>query len=148
MTRTRCKVIVLDDFQYVMANEFMRRSQEVGFQKFSDIGRNAWDILNAATNLPDDVRVYILGHSVSDDYGHTKCKTIGKLLDDKITVEGMFSLVLKTVVQGGEYSFATHNSGTDTIKTPMGMFEDDNIPNDLAAVDAAITAYYEIEAAA
>jgi hypothetical protein len=144
MCKTRRKVIVIDDFQYVMANEFMNRSTEVGFQKFSDIGRHAWDILNTANTLPDDVRVYILAHSVSDDYGHTKLKTIGKLLDDKITVEGMVSIVLKTVVQGGEYTFSTHNSGSDTCKTPMGMFDEDNIENDLAVVDSAICEYYEI----
>ena len=144
MRKTRRKVIVIDDFQYVMSNEFMNRSAETGFQKFTDIGKHAWDILTLANNLPEDVRVYVLGHSQSDDYGHTKVKTIGKLLDEKITVEGMFSIVLKTVVQGGEYSFATQNSGTDTVKSPMGMFENQFIENDLAAVDDAICDYYEI----
>ena len=144
MTKTRRKVIILDDWQYTMANEFMRRSQETGFQKFSDIGRAAWDILNAAVALPEDVRVYVLCHSVSDDLGKTRCKTIGKLLDDKITVEGMFTLVLKTVTQGGEYFFSTHNSGSDTTKTALGMFTDDLIDNDLAAFDAVLCAYYEI----
>jgi len=144
MRKTRRKVIVLDDFQYVMSNEFMTRSQETGFQKFSDIGRHAWDILNAASTLPDDVRVYILAHSATDEMGNTKLKTIGKLLDEKITVEGMVTLVLKTVVQGGEYTFATRNSGSDTVKTPMGMFDEDGIDNDLAAVDATICTYYDI----
>ncbi|WP_211440971.1 AAA family ATPase [Collimonas humicola] len=144
MHKTRRKVIVLDDFQYVMADEFMRRSQETGFQKFTDIGRNAWDIFNAAAALPPDVRVYILSHSVSDEFGKTRCKSLGKLLDDKITIEGMFTIVLKTVVQGGEYTFSTHNSGSDTVKTPMEMFEEDNIENDLAMVDATICSYYDL----
>jgi len=144
MRKTRRKIIVLDDFQYVMANEFMRRSQETGFQKFSDIGRHAWDLFNAAAGLPDDVRVYIMSHSQSDDFGKTKCKTLGKLLDDKITVEGMFTIVLKTVVQGGEYSFATRNNGQDTTKTPIGLFDDDHIENDLAMVDAKICDYYDL----
>ena len=146
MHKTRRKVIIIDDFQYVMANEFMNRSQETGFQKFSDIGRHAWDILKAASELPSDVRVYILCHSVSDELGHTKLKTIGKLLDDKITVEGMVSIVLRTIVSGGEYEFRTHNSGQDTVKTPMGMYDDDCIPNDLAAVDSVICDYYELNA--
>ncbi len=144
MYKTRRKIIILDDFQYVMANEFMVRSQEVGFQKFSDIGRHAWDILNAAASLAPDVRVYILGHSQCDDHGNTKAKTIGKMLDEKITVEGMFTIVLRTVVRGGEYSFSTHNSGSDTCKTPMDMFEEDFIPNDLKAVDEVICHYYDI----
>lgn len=144
MHRTARKVVVLDDFQYVLANEFMRRSEEKGFEKFSDIGRHAWDILTAAGSLPDDVRVYILGHTQSDDFGRTRVKTIGKLLDEKIVVEGMFSIVLRTVVQNGRYSFSTRNSGSDTVKAPMGLFADELIDNDLAAVDAAITDYYGI----
>lgn len=142
MQRTTRKVVVLDDFQYVLANEFMRRSEEKGFEKFSDIGRHAWDILTAANNLAPDVRVYILGHTQSDDFGRVKVKTIGKLLDEKIVVEGMFSIVLRTAVDGGRYLFSTRNSGSDTVKTPMGLFEDERIDNDLAAVDRAIVDYY------
>lgn len=142
MQRTSRKVVVLDDFQYVLANEYMRRSEEKGFDKFSDIGRHAWDILTAANNLAPDVRVYILGHTQSDELGRTRVKTIGKLLDEKIVVEGMFSIVLRTVVQNGEYRFATRNNGSDTVKTPMGLFDDELIDNDLAAVDRAITEYY------
>ena len=144
MQKTRRKVIVLDDFQYVLANEFMRRSDEKGYDKFTDIGRHAWDILNAANTLPDDVRVYILAHSQSDDLGKTKLKTIGRMLDEKLTPEGLFTIVLRTVVNGDEYQFSTRNSGSDTVKTPMGMFDDQFIPNDLQAVDEAICAYFGI----
>jgi hypothetical protein len=136
--------IVLDDFQYVLANEYMRRSEETGFQKFSDIGRQAWEIFTHSSALPDDVRVYFLSHTATDDMGHTKFKSIGKLLDEKITVEGMFTVVLRTVVDGGRYQFSTKNNGYDTVKSPMGMFDADRIDNDLAQVDAAICAYYEI----
>jgi adenosyl cobinamide kinase/adenosyl cobinamide phosphate guanylyltransferase len=142
MSKTKRKVIVLDDFQYVLANEYMRRSDQTGFQKFSDIGRHAWDILTAASALAQDVRVYILAHTDTDDTGRIKAKTIGKLLDEKICVEGMFSVVLRTNVINGQYLLSTHNNGQDTVKTPMGMFEDDHIDNDLAAVDAAIVDYY------
>ncbi len=144
MRRTQRKVIVIDDFQYLLANEFMRRCDETGFQKFTDIGRHAWDVLTAANSLPDDVRVYILSHSETLDDGQTKAKTIGKLLDEKITVEGLFSIVLKTDVIDGEYTFTTRNSGRDTVKTPMGMFEQERIPNDLEAVDCAIVDYYNL----
>lgn len=142
MSKTKRPVIVLDDFQYVLANEYMRRSDEKGFEKFSDIGRHAWDVLTLANNLPDHVRVYILGHTQSDEFGRTRVKTIGKLLDEKITVEGLFSIVLRTQVRDGEYLFSTRNSGQDTVKSPIGLFADDLIPNDLAAVDAAICDYY------
>lgn len=138
------EIVVIDDFQYMLANEFMRRSDEKGFEKFTDIGRHAWDVLNAATALADDRRVYILCHSTTDDNGRTKMKTIGKLLDEKITPEGMVTISLRTVVRDGQFLFATQNSGADTTKSPMGMFDATLIPNDLAAVDDTICTYYGI----
>lgn len=144
MSKTTRKVIVIDDFQYMLANEFMRRSEEVGFQKFTDLARHAWEVFGHASKLADDVRVYFLSHSDTNDSGHTKCKTIGKLLDEKITVEGMFTVVLRTAIDGSNYQFRTRNSGFDTVKSPIGMFDADAIPNDLRAVDEAICSYYEI----
>lgn len=148
MRRSTRDVVVIDDFQYVLANEFMRRSDEKGFEKFSDIGRHAWNILMAATELAERRRVYILAHTASDEFGKTRMKTIGKLLDEKITPEGLFSIVLRTAVRDGEYLFATQNSGNDTTKSPIGLFADQYIENDLAAVDAAITDYYQLSATA
>lgn len=148
MQKTQRKVIVLDDFQYVLANEYMRRSEERGYDKFTDIGRHAWDILSIASGLPDDVRVYIMGHTQSDDFGKVKVKTIGKMLDEKITVEGMFSIVLRTLVRDGQYFFSTRNNGSDTVKSPIGMFDEEIIDNDLAAVDLAISEYYGLTATA
>jgi hypothetical protein len=144
MQRTQRKIIVLDDFQYMLANEFMRRSEERGFDKFTEIGRHAWDVLSAAGTLADDIRVYVLSHTEEDASGNTKIKTIGKMLDEKITCEGMFTIVLRTDVSNGEYTFTTRNNGRDTVKSPMGLFEADRIPNDLAAVDAAIAAFYDM----
>lgn len=147
MQRTARKVIVLDDFQYVLVNEFMRRSQEKGYDKFSDIGRNAWDILTAANNLPRDVRVYILAHTQTDESGKVKAKTIGRMLDEKITVEGLFTIVLRTAVINGQYLFSTMNSGYDTVKSPLGLFPAEHIDNDLAAVDSEICQYFGLNPA-
>lgn len=147
-TKTKRKVIVIDDYQYVLANEFMRRSQEKGFEKFNDIGRHTWDVFDALLKLPDDVRVYLLSHTEESEAGQIKMKTIGKMLDDKITLEGMVTICLRAVVQDGRHFFATRNNGSDTTKAPMGMFDDDLIDNDLAAVDAAICDYYQISQAA
>ena len=144
MQKTKRKVIVLDDFQYVMANEFMRRTNETGFNKFTEIGKNAWDIINAAAALNDDVRVYILSHVETSESGHTKIKTIGKMLDEKIALEGMVTIVMRTMIRDGQYLFATRNNGSDTTKTPMGLFDAETIDNDLHAVDEAIQAYYEL----
>jgi len=149
MQKTTRKIIIVDDFQYTMSNEFMRRvtDKEVGnaaFAKYNEIAKNAWDIFNAASKLPDDVRVYILMHSQTDEFGRTKAKTIGKLLDEKITIEGLFSIVFKTVLRDGQYYFSTKNSGSDTIKTPIGLLDDDLVENDLAAIDSKIVDYYEL----
>lgn len=144
MEGTQRKVVVIDDFQYVMANEFMRRSQERGFDKFTEIGNHAWEIFSLAGNLADDVRVYILSHTQESDNGTVKIKTIGKMLDEKITPEGMFTIVLRTGVCDGQYFFRTRNSGNDTIKSPIGLFESDTIDNDLAFVDREIVQYYSI----
>jgi len=149
MQRTKKPIIVIDDFQYILANEFMRRvlDQETGnaaFAKYNEIARHAWDILMAAGALDHSTRVYILAHTQTDDSGHVKAKTIGKLLDEKITLEGLLTIVLRTAVINGQYIFSTQNNGLDTVKSPIGMFETDHIDNDLAAVDAAITDFYSL----
>lgn len=148
MHKTQRQIIVIDDFQYILANEFMRRTDERGFDKFTDIGRHAWDILCAASSLPDHVRVYILSHTETSESGRVKAKTIGRMLDEKITIEGMFSIVMRTSIINGQYLFSTKNNGSDTVKTPLGLFDADHIDNDLAAVDAAIVDYYQLQATA
>ena len=138
---------VIDDAQYLLANEFMRRSGEMGYQKFTDIAKNYWSLIaeTVSKNLPANKIVYFLSHIDRDQDGHEKCKTIGKLLDEKITVEGLFTIVLKTHVEDGKYTFFTQNSGTDTVKSPIGMFAESQIDNDLKMVDDTIRAYYGIE---
>lgn len=140
--KTQRKVIVIDDFQYMLANEFMRRTDERGFDKFTEIGRHAWEVIGAMSALAEDVRVYILSHSDEREDGSVKMKTIGKLLDEKIAPEGMFTIVLRTMLDGDKYQFSTRNSGHDVVKSPMGMFDEARIDNDLSVVDAAICDYY------
>ena len=138
------KVAVIDDAQYLMANEFMRRATERGFDKFTEIAQNFWTLVNSVKDLPDDVIVYFMAHIERDANGNEKIKTIGKLLDEKITVEGMFTIVLKTNVTDGVYSFLTQNNGHDTVKSPLGMFPTYAIDNDLKYVDEKIRNYYEL----
>ena len=146
INNTKCKSIVIDDAQYLMANEFMRRSSEMGYQKFTDIANNFWTLINSINNdLPFDVIVYFLMHTDQDDNGNEKAKTIGKLLDEKICIEGMSSIVLKTAVKDGVYTFTTQNNGHDTVKSPLGMFPTYEIDNDLKAVDTTIREYWELD---
>ncbi|EQA7387361.1 AAA family ATPase [Pseudomonas aeruginosa] len=139
------KIIVIDDFQYLLANEFMRRTDERGYDKFTEIGRHAWEVIAKLVKLGEDIRVYVLSHTEETDGGRIKMKTIGKMLDDKITLEGMVTIVLRSIVQDRNFLFSTINNGSDTVKAPMGMFDSDLIDNDLAAVDAAICSYYDIQ---
>lgn len=138
------KSIVVDDYQYVMANEFMRRATEKGYDKFTEIARHAWDIPTVVQELPNDVIVYIMCHTDTDQEGTERLKTIGKLLDEKICLEGMSTIVLKTNVSDGQYTFLTQNNGKDTVKSPAGMFPSYAIDNDLKYVDDKIRNYYEL----
>jgi predicted ATP-dependent serine protease len=144
IVKSKKKIIIIDDFQYVMANEFMRRSGERGFDKFTEIAKGAWDVMNAASNAGDDKRVYILSHTETSETGQTKIKTIGKLLDEKITIEGLVTIVLRTARINSEFVFLTQNNGSDTVKSPIGMFASEHVPNDLAAIDTAIVDYYNL----
>lgn len=138
------KSIVIDDATYLMTGEYMRTAKVTGYQKFTDMALNYYTLVKAAAALPSDKIVYFMGHSDTDANGNEKFKTIGKMLDEKVTLEGMFTIVLKTVVTDGKYQFSTRNSGQDTVKTPLGMFNDVLIDNDLAMVDKTIREYYGI----
>lgn len=142
--RTKRKSIVIDDATYLMTGEFMRNAKVTGYQKFTDMAANFNALLMRAKELPDDVVVYFFGHSECGENCGEKFKTVGKMLDEKVCIEGYFTIVLKTVVQDGRYLFSTRNDGMDTVKTPLGMFNDALIENDLAAVDKTIREYYNI----
>ena len=141
------KIYVIDDSQYIMANEYFDRANEKGYDKFVDIGANFRNLIHMVNNdLPDDVIVYFLHHPETDsNTGRLKAKTIGKMLDEKLTLEGCFDIVLHARTDGAEHWFSTQSDGTDTAKSPEDMFEA-KIPNDLAFVDKTIREYYEMEA--
>ena len=139
--RPEIKTVIIDDAQYIMGNEFMRCALEKGYEKFTRIGQSFWLIIMDATKLRADLRVVFLQHSEQTDAGQTKAKTIGKMLDDKITLEGMFTVVLRSSVRDGKHVFLTKNSGHDTVKAPEGMFSEPEIENDLNLVLDAVNNY-------
>jgi hypothetical protein len=141
--RDDIKNLIVDDFQYTMANEFMRRALEKGYDKFSDIGKHAWSIIKSLTETRDDLFCFILTHNDTDQFGKVKCKTIGKMLDDKIALEGMFTLVLHTQVIDGKYKFLTQNDGVHLAKSPMGLLDELYIDNDLQYVREKMIEYFE-----
>lgn len=146
------KTIVIDDAQYVMSYEYMERAKERGFDKFVEIGKHMFDILTAPDSLRDDLVIVFLAHCEEVSTGGSskiKMKTIGKMLDEKITIEGMFTIVLLASVykidNGLKYCFVTKNDGTTTVKSPEGMFEDPIIDNDLNKVLETMDQYYKGE---
>ena len=143
------KIYIIDDSQYLMANEYFDRAAENGYNKYTDIGVHFRDLIHTVNNdLPDDVVVYFLHHTEMDsNTGKTKAKTIGRMLDEKLTVEGLFDIVLRVGVEGSRHFFQTQSGGMDTAKSPEEMFADAQIPNDLKLVDDAIREYYELSPA-
>lgn len=145
MNKAKQEIIVCDDWQYILASQFMARRNEKNYDKFTDIGGAGYDIVKAASELASNKRVYILAHTTTDDLGNIRIKTLGRMLDEKIVVEGMFTTVLRTFVDPGTgFYFLTQNNGHDTVKSPMGMFSARQIENDLSVVDQAICDYYGI----
>ena len=147
MRNTKKKNIVIDDFQYILGVPMMHRIGEKGWDKFNDIQQPYADVLEALDTLPDDTIVYLNSHTEQDDTGKRKIKTIGKALDKYLTVEGLFMIVLGTMVVDGKYYFQTQNGGNDTLKSPEGMFPTLLIPNDLKYVEDKIRNYYFMDGA-
>ena len=141
------KSYVIDDSQYLLVNEFFDKANEKGYEKFTQIALNFRNLIHwVNVGCPDDVIVYFLHHPETDsNTGRMKAKTIGKMLDEKLTLEGCFDIVLHARTDGQEHWFSTQSDGTDTAKSPEEMFEA-KIPNDLAFVDKTIREYYEMEA--
>ena len=137
--------IIVDDAQYLMANDFMRRAMETGFTKFTSMAVSFNNLFHAAMDCAGDTRVYFLAHTDLDANGKTKMKTIGKLLDEKITLEGLFSFVIGCSEKDGKHVFKVRGTSYDTFKTPIGMFETDEIQNDLQLVESALIEYYELK---
>lgn len=138
------KLIVVDDFQYILAVPYMNRIKETGWDKYNDFGANYFEIIEVCKEIPDDVVVAYMTHLETLENGLTTVKLIGKLLREKITIEGLFTVVLRTGVNEGKYYFYTQNSGKDTVKSPLGMFPAYAIDNDLNYVADKIRNFYEV----
>lgn len=138
----KCKSIAIDDSQFLLVNEMFDRAQEKGYEKYTQMAHNFQHLVHGINELDDDNKiVYFLHHSEDGADGRQKCKTIGRMLDEKLVVEGLFDIVLYCE----DHKFYTQSNGTSTAKSPEGMWNDIEIPNDLKAVDTAIREYYGME---
>lgn len=140
--------VIIDDAQYLMSYEYMARAKEKGYDKFTEIQMNFFNVIQTAQLLPDNITVVFLHHTDESDPNNIKAKTVGKMIDNSITLEGVFTIVLMSIArrENGKinYYFITHSDGTNTAKSPMGMFEDE-IPNDLNKVLERIRDYNQQE---
>lgn len=141
----KCKTFVIDDSQYLMGFEELSRWAEQGYGKFSQMALHFTNLMDTIASLNDDVIVYLLHHTESDEYGRLHAKTVGKMIDNKLTLEGLFEIVLMAFNDDGKYCFKTHNDGTSTVKSPIGMFDEDSIDNDLKTVDEVIREYFDMD---
>ena len=140
------RAYIIDDSQYLLVNEMFDKAKDTGYGKFTDIALHFRNLIHFINHqLPDDLIVYFLHHTETDsNTGKIKAKTVGKMLDNQLTVEGCFNIVLLCSVEGTEHYFITQSDGYTTAKSPEDMF-DLRIPNDLKAVDTAIRNYYGME---
>lgn len=139
------KKYVIDDSQYLMAFESFDHAKETGYGKFTNMALNFRNLIDfVIRGTPSDCIVYMLHHTELSDSGKLKAKTLGKMLDNQLTVEGLFSIVLLCQVEGSEHYFITNSDGSNPAKSPMDMFEM-KIDNDLKFVDTTIREYYEIQ---
>jgi hypothetical protein len=145
LAKPNFKTYAIDDSQYLMAFESFDRVKEVGYTKFTDFAINFSGLIRGViSNTPQDVIVYFLHHTEHTDDGRIKAKTIGKMLDNQLTLEGLFSVVLLCKTDGTRHYFETQSDGFTTAKSPMGMFDTKEIDNDLKLVDNAIRSYWEL----
>lgn len=150
MKGSPAKSFIIDDAGYLITNSFMRNHSSKGagnaiYSFYNSLADNFWGLIQYIVDeLPTDKIVYIIMHEDTDDYGNVKPKTIGKLLDEKVCIEGQFTIVLRCVNSSSEHKFITQSDGTAVSKSPMGMFDSMEIDNDLLMVDNAIREYYEI----
>jgi len=142
MKASQKKAFVIDDSQYLMCFEAFGRAKESGYGKFTDIALHFYNLIQfVIRQMPNDVIVYFLHHTEQSDGGRTKAKTMGKMLDNQLTLEGLFSIVLMCETDGKKHYFVTQSDGFTPAKSPMEMFSD-TIDNDLKMVDQTIREYY------
>ena len=143
--RPDIQYLVIDDFGYSITNSFMRKSSQRGYDKYNDIGREAFDVLDAVSNLREDLYIFVMMHTEIDNQGKYKPKTVGRMIDQYICIEGKFSYVFHALVSEGRYEFLTNNDGQHMAKSPMGMFDKLFIANDLLYIAEKIKAYETID---
>lgn len=147
--RPDIKNVVIDDYQYLMSFIYMQKAREKGYDKFNEIAAAGFKPIDVARGMRNDINFITIFHQEKGDDGVFKIKTTGKMIDNAITLEGLFTVVLFATVQRDpnsrniEYLFMTNSDGTNTAKSPYGMFKQLFVPNDMGLVLDTVKSYYE-----
>lgn len=150
---SKAQSIVIDDAGYLITNMFMQGHSSRGkgdqiFSFYNEIGDHFWNLIQFITQrVPPDKIVYIMMHEETNDFGDIKPKTIGKMLDEKVCLEGMVTICLRCITEGSKHLFVTQSANGAVSKSPIGLFDELTIDNDLAFVDQKIREYYEMDSA-
>ena len=139
------KTIVIDDAGYLITNEFMKNSSIKGYDKFNNMANNFWNLINAIKNIEGGKTIYLIMHEDIDDLQNIKPKTIGHLLDEKVDIQGLFTICIRSVYEDGKYLFKLKTNGQDCVKTPFDMIVEPEMDNDLKAFDEVVREYYELD---
>lgn len=150
VAQTSKNSIVIDDAGYLIVNMFMKGHANAGagnavFAFYNKVGDSFWNLIEFVKNLPDNKIVYFIMHEDKSETGDIKPKTIGRILDEKVCLEGLFTVVIRSVMDGDKYVFRTQTNGLDVCKSPIGMFEKAEIDNDLKLVDQAVRSYWDLD---
>ena len=142
LKRNTTNCYIIDDSQYLMAFRLIDKINETGYAKYTEIARDFKRLIDVTNrDVSKDTIVYFMHHTEVLDDGFRKAKTVGKMIDNWLTLEGLFSIVLMSVAHEGKYEFITQTDGTNTCKSPIGMFPE-RMENDLMKVDSMIRDFY------
>jgi hypothetical protein len=145
IAKTDKKVIFIDDANYLIVKEFMDKRSVKGYEKFNEMGGNFYDLINGIKNIQGGKTVYLSMHEETDEFGDVQPKTIGKMLNDKINIQGMFTVCIRSMFDSGKYIFRLKTNGQDCVKTPFDMVDVDEMENDLKAFDKIVREYYNLD---
>lgn len=145
INKTPTNIIVIDDAGYLMTNKFMANHvNNKGFELYNTIADEFWGLIEYVKTLDANKIVYFIMHEEKNEMGDIKPKTLGKLLDSSVCIEGMFTIAIRSTISNSKYVFRTNSDSLDVCKSPMGMFDSLEIDNDLKAVDEIIRDYYDM----
>ena len=150
LSKTAKDSIIIDDAGYLIVNMFMKGHSSAGagnavFGFYNRVGDSFWNLIEFVKSMPENKIVYFVMHEDKNEFGDIRPKTIGKILDEKCCIEGMFTIALRAMKSNDRYIFKTQSDGTDVSKSPLEMFEDAEIPNDLKFVDEKVREYWNLK---